>query len=160
MVNYCIHLSKDLFVCFIVYLTLSISFNAVAEETNKAYAEVFISASALHVPGAENTPIYVIDRIDQLQQELSKDLPSDPVKAKQEALQRFQVMDSRLSVDAKSAVTAIADTAPMDSPYRKRWQYHNSRNRCPNHECGIELYALDASWGVLLAAVLHLRMRC
>jgi integrating conjugative element protein (TIGR03757 family) len=97
MVNHNIHLSKDLFVCLIVYLTLPISFNAVAEETNKANAEVFISASVLHVPGAENTVIYMIDRIDQLQQELSKDLPSDPVKAKQDALQRFQVMDSRLS---------------------------------------------------------------
>ena len=47
--------------------------------------------------------MYYLDRIDRLQKELSKDLPADPVTAKQTALHRFQRIDRHLSSELENA---------------------------------------------------------
>lgn len=58
--------------------------------------------------GEAEHKFYTIDRIDQLQQRLSRDLPSDSVQAKQEALKRFQSMDAALSHQLESAAKGLA----------------------------------------------------
>ena len=40
--------------------------------------------------GTDGITVYYIDRIDRIQQELSKDLPANPEAAKQTVLRRFQ----------------------------------------------------------------------
>ncbi len=57
--------------------------------------------------GADGITVYYIDRIDRLQKELSKDLPADPVTAKQTALHRFQRMDNKLSHELENAANGL-----------------------------------------------------
>lgn len=58
--------------------------------------------------GEAEYKLYLIDRIEQLQQALSRGLPNDPVEAKQEALKRFQSMDSDLSRQLENAAKGLA----------------------------------------------------
>ena len=57
--------------------------------------------------GADGITVYYIDRIDRLQQELSKDLPVNPEAAKQTALHRFQRMDNKLSHELENAANGL-----------------------------------------------------
>ena len=59
------------------------------------------------VNNADGITVYYIDRIDRLQKELSKDLPADPVTAKQTALHRFQRMDNKLSHELENAANGL-----------------------------------------------------
>ena len=89
-----------------VVLTGSLFAPAWANETAPAI-EVFTDSKFQVVRIPENTTVYVIDRIDQLQQTLSKDLPSDPDKAKQVVLARFQRTDAQLSSELENAAKGL-----------------------------------------------------
>ena len=69
--------------------------------------EVFTDSNFQIVSIPENTIVYVMDRIDQLQQTLSKDLPSDPENAKRLVLSRFQRMDAQLSSELENAARGL-----------------------------------------------------
>jgi integrating conjugative element protein (TIGR03757 family) len=69
--------------------------------------EVFTDSTFREIADKGNVTVYVIDRIDQLQKALSKDLSTDPEKAKQEALHRFQTMDARLSQQLENAANGL-----------------------------------------------------
>lgn len=69
--------------------------------------EVFTDSTLHEVGDTGNVTVYVIDRIDQLERALSKDLSTDPEKAKQEALLRFQTMDARLSQQLENAANGL-----------------------------------------------------
>ena len=69
--------------------------------------EVFTDSSLPMVSGNDHATVYVIDRINRLQQELSNDLPADPVSAKTLALQRFQRMDTQLSSELENAAKGL-----------------------------------------------------
>ncbi len=62
----------------------------------------------LNEKGGAEYKLYTIDRIDQLQQVLSRGLSADPIEAKQEALRRFQSMDAALSHQLESAAKGLA----------------------------------------------------
>lgn len=69
--------------------------------------EVFTDSMNPVANGADGITVYYIDGIDRLQQELSKDLPADPVTAKQTALHRFQRIDSHLSSELENAAKGL-----------------------------------------------------
>lgn len=69
--------------------------------------EVFTDSRHQVVSGNDHTTVYVIDRINRLQQELSIDLPVDPESAKALALQRFQRMDTQLSRELENAAKGL-----------------------------------------------------
>lgn len=69
--------------------------------------EVFADSKFHVISISENTTVYVMDRIDQLQQTLSKDLPSDPENAKKLVLARFQRMDAQLSAELENAAKGL-----------------------------------------------------
>jgi integrating conjugative element protein (TIGR03757 family) len=69
--------------------------------------EVFTDSRLRVVSGGEDATIYEIDRINQLQQDLSRDLPNDAVNAKQVAMQRFQRMDAQLSSELEKAAKGL-----------------------------------------------------
>ena len=69
--------------------------------------EVFTDSRLLVVGGGEETAIYEIDRIDQLQRDLSRDLPIDAVNAKQLAMQRVQRVDAQLSSELENAAKGL-----------------------------------------------------
>lgn len=69
--------------------------------------EVFTDAMNPVVSSANAITVYHIDRIDRLQQALSKDLPTDPEAAKQTALLRFQRMDRQLSTELENASNGL-----------------------------------------------------
>ena len=71
--------------------------------------EVFTDSMNSVGNGADGITVYYIDRIDRLQQELSKDLPADPETAKQTALHRFQHMDNKLSHELENAANGLAE---------------------------------------------------
>ena len=71
--------------------------------------EVFIDSMNPVANYADGITVYYIDRIDRLQQELSKDLPADPETAKQTALHRFQHMDNKLSHELENAANGLAE---------------------------------------------------
>ena len=85
-----------------VVLTATLCESAWANEESST-VEVFTDFRFPVVGGTDNATVYVIDRIDRLQQELSKDLPRNPETAKQLALTRFQGMDSHLSSELENA---------------------------------------------------------
>lgn len=85
-----------------VVLTVTLCESAWASEGSPT-VEVFTDSRFPVVGGTDNATVYVIDRIDQLQQELSKDLPRNPETAKQLALTRFQRMDNHLSSELENA---------------------------------------------------------
>lgn len=59
--------------------------------------EVFADSTFPPVNRRHQTTVYRLDRLKQLQQELSHQLPGNPEKAKRLVLQRFQGMTSELS---------------------------------------------------------------
>ncbi len=65
--------------------------------------EVFTGSMNPVTNGTDGITVYYIDRIDRIQQELSKDLPANPEAAKQTALHRFQRIDSHLSSELENA---------------------------------------------------------
>ncbi|MAT94335.1 MAG: TIGR03757 family integrating conjugative element protein [Halioglobus sp.] len=69
--------------------------------------EVFTDSMNPVANNADGITVYYIDRIDRLQKELSKDLPADPVTAKQTALHRFQRIDSHLSSELENAANGL-----------------------------------------------------
>ena len=69
--------------------------------------EVFTDSMNPVANGADGITVYYIDRIDRLQQELSKDLPANPEAAKQTALHRFQRMDSQPSHELENAANGL-----------------------------------------------------
>ena len=69
--------------------------------------EVFTDSSLQTVSGNDHTTVYVIDRINRLQLDLSNNLPADPESAKSLALQRFQRMDTQLSRELENAAKGL-----------------------------------------------------
>ena len=69
--------------------------------------EVFTSSMNPVANGTDGITVYCIDRIDRIQQELSKDLPANPEAAKQTALRRFQRMDNTLSHELENASNGL-----------------------------------------------------
>ncbi|TGD72249.1 TIGR03757 family integrating conjugative element protein [Mangrovimicrobium sediminis] len=69
--------------------------------------EVFTDSFHPVQSDADATSVYVIDRIDRLQQELSNGLPADPDTAKQVALRHLQRVDARLSGELETAATGL-----------------------------------------------------
>ncbi|MBR9910333.1 MAG: TIGR03757 family integrating conjugative element protein [Gammaproteobacteria bacterium] len=70
--------------------------------------EVFADSTfQQEAPGVENVTVYVIDRIERLQQQLSQGLPRDPESAKQEVIQRFQGLDTHLSRQLENAAIGL-----------------------------------------------------
>lgn len=69
--------------------------------------EVFTDSRLQVVSGNAPTTVYVLDRINRLQQELSNELPADPESAKALALQRFQRMDAQLSSELENAAKGL-----------------------------------------------------
>ena len=69
--------------------------------------EVFTDSRHQVVPENDHTTVYVINRINRLQQELSNDLPADPESARTLALQRFQRMDTQLSSELENAAKGL-----------------------------------------------------
>jgi integrating conjugative element protein (TIGR03757 family) len=59
--------------------------------------EVFADSTFQPIDSMKYATVYRLDRIDELQKELSHQLPGDPEKAKQLVLRRFQRMDAQLS---------------------------------------------------------------
>ncbi len=88
-------------------LTGTLSAPAIAGEAAPAI-EVFTDSQFQVVSVSDNTTVYVVDRINQLQQALSDDLPSDPENAKQLVLARFQRMDAQLSSELENAAKGLA----------------------------------------------------
>ena len=69
--------------------------------------EVFTDSSLQIVSGNDHATVYLIDRIHELQEELSINLPADPESAKALALQRFQRMDAQLSSELENAAKGL-----------------------------------------------------
>jgi integrating conjugative element protein (TIGR03757 family) len=69
--------------------------------------EVFTGSMNPVANGTDGITVYYIDRIDRIQQELSKDLPANPEAAKQTALRRFQRMDNKLSHELENASNGL-----------------------------------------------------
>lgn len=91
---------------FSMVLTGTLSAPAIAGEAAPAI-EVFTNSTIQVVSVSDNTTVYVMDRINQLQQVLSEDLPSDPENAKQLVLARFQRMDAQLSSELENAARGL-----------------------------------------------------
>ncbi len=88
-------------------LTGTLSAPAIAGEAAPAI-EVFTDSTFQVVSVSDNTTVYVMNRINQLQQALSEGLPSDPENAKQLVLARFQRMDAQLSSELENAAKGLA----------------------------------------------------
>tara|TARA_R110002049_G_scaffold309189_1_gene518286 strand:+ start:6593 stop:7030 length:438 start_codon:yes stop_codon:yes gene_type:complete len=71
------------------------------------WIEVFTDTRHPVQSDTDATSVYVIDRIDRLQQELSNGLPADPDAAKQMALRQLQHVDARLSGELETAATGL-----------------------------------------------------
>jgi integrating conjugative element protein (TIGR03757 family) len=69
--------------------------------------EVFTDSRFEVINGTDNATVYVIDRIEQLQQALSMGLPSKPETAKTLVMQRFQGMNSQLSSEMENAAKGL-----------------------------------------------------
>ena len=93
---------------FIISATLTAAFCEFSWASDGPHSiEVFTDSTFHEIGDKGGVTVYVIDRIDQLQKALSKDLSTDPEKAKQEALQRFQAMDARLSQQLENAANGL-----------------------------------------------------
>ena len=91
-------------------LCASVQASEIASETAIKKAptiEVFTDSSLQIVSGNDHATVYLIDRINRLQQELSNDLPADSESAKTLALQRFQRMDTQLSSELENAAKGL-----------------------------------------------------
>lgn len=105
-------------IAVIIFLTISMRCFGEGEFTHKPpFVEVFTASpfsvneqylQQLNEKGGAEFKLYTIDRIDQLQQVLSRGLSADPIEAKQEALKRFQSMDAALSHQLESAAKGLA----------------------------------------------------
>jgi integrating conjugative element protein (TIGR03757 family) len=100
-----VNIAKAYFIISMV-LTSTLSAPAIAGEAAPAI-EVFTDSTIQVVSVSDNTTVYVMDRINQLQQVLSEDLPSDPENAKQLVLARFQRMDAQLSSELENAAKGL-----------------------------------------------------
>ena len=89
-----------------IVLTGTLSVPAIAGEAAPAI-EVFTDSKFQVFSVSDNTTVYVMDRINQLQQALSEDLPSDPENAKRLVLSRFQRMDAQLSSELENAARGL-----------------------------------------------------
>ena len=72
--------------------------------------EVFIDSSLQIVSANDHTTVYVIDRINMLQQALSNELPADPESARTLTLQRFQRQqqeNTQLSSELENAAKGL-----------------------------------------------------
>lgn len=69
--------------------------------------EVFACSTFQEINSMKHTTVYRLDRIDELQKDLSHQLPGDPEKAKQLALRRFQRMDAQLSYQLENAAKGL-----------------------------------------------------
>ena len=87
-------------------LTGTLSAPAIAGEAAPAI-EIFTDSKFQVFSVSDNTTVYVMDRINQLQQALSEDLPSDPENAKRLVLSRFQRMDAQLSSELENAAKGL-----------------------------------------------------
>lgn len=87
-------------------LTGTLSAPAIAGEAAPAI-EVFTDSKFQVFSVSDNTTVYVMDRINQLQQALSVDLPSDPENAKRLVLSRFQRLDAQLSSELENAAKGL-----------------------------------------------------
>ena len=99
------NVTKAYFIISVV-LTGTLSAPAIAGEAAPAI-EVFTDSTFQVVSVSDNTTVYVMDRINQLQQALSEDLPRDPENAKRLALQRFQRTDAQLSGELENAAKGL-----------------------------------------------------
>ena len=99
------NVAKAYFIISMV-LTGTLSAPAIAGEAAPAI-EVFTDSKFQVVSVSDNTTVYVMDRINQLQQALSEDLPSEPENAKQLVLSRFQRMDAQLSSELENAARGL-----------------------------------------------------
>ena len=72
-----------------IVLTGALCEPVLADEPSIAI-EVFTGSMNPVANGTDGITVYYIDRIDRIQQELSKDLPATPEAAKQTVLRRFQ----------------------------------------------------------------------
>ncbi|GEM19807.1 TIGR03757 family integrating conjugative element protein [Nitrosococcus oceani] len=99
------NVAKAYFIILMV-LTSTLSAPAIAGEAAPAI-EVFTDSTFQVVSASDNTTVYVMDRINQLLQVLSEDLPSDPENAKQLVLARFQRMDAQLSSELENAAKGL-----------------------------------------------------
>jgi integrating conjugative element protein (TIGR03757 family) len=84
-----------------------------ADEPSTAI-EVFTDSMNPVANNADGITVYYIDRIDRLQKELSKDLPSDPERAKKLVLGRFQRMDAQLSSELENAAKGLVQAMQYD----------------------------------------------
>ncbi len=91
---------------FLIILTGVLGEPILADEPVTAI-EVFTDSMNPVASSANAITVYHVDRIDRLQQALSKDLPTDPEAAKQTALQRFQRMDRQLSTELENAANGL-----------------------------------------------------
>jgi len=100
-----VNVAKVYFI-FSMVLTGTLSAPAIAGEAAPAI-EIFTASKLQVVSATDNTTVYVMDRINQLQQALSENLPTDPEKAKQLVLGRFQRMDAQLSSELENAAKGL-----------------------------------------------------
>jgi integrating conjugative element protein (TIGR03757 family) len=100
-----VNLAKAYFIISMI-LTGTLSVQAIASEAAPAI-EVFADSKFQVVSVSDNTTVYVMDRINQLQQALSEDLPSEPENAKRLVLSRFQRMDAQLSSELENAARGL-----------------------------------------------------
>lgn len=69
--------------------------------------EVFADSTFQPINRLRHTTVYRLDRIYELQNELSYQLPGDPEKAKQLALRRFERMDAQISHQLENAAKGL-----------------------------------------------------
>ena len=74
------------------------------------FIEVFTDSRTQIVNGDEGMTVYLIDRIDRFQRELSGNLPVDPEAAKQAVLHRFRRMDAQLSGELENAAKGLVQS--------------------------------------------------
>jgi integrating conjugative element protein (TIGR03757 family) len=69
--------------------------------------ELFVDSTFPEIKAVKNATVYRLDRIHVFQENLSRNLPSDPDDAKTLVLQRFQGMDRQLSRDLENAAKGL-----------------------------------------------------
>ena len=98
---------KGWYVALSVIVAFRLITNLQANDAEGPVIEAFVGNIELGLREPENTTVYNIERIAHLQQALSKDLPSDPEKAKQLVLARFQWIDTQLSHELENAAYGL-----------------------------------------------------
>jgi len=98
---------KGWYVALSVIVAFRLITNLQANDAEGPVIEAFVGNIELGLREPENTTVYNIERIAHLQQALSKDLPSDPEKAKQLVLARFQRIDTQLSHELENAANGL-----------------------------------------------------